>query len=150
MYKNTAENSVIQLYLWYYLHNIIFKIKHKLYRPTGSQSCPPPPPLPPQVKKIWVCIWTWLYCTLIISFYDIISNSNFIMSNCTICEWRIGMDAERCDCGLRYSPGICVDGLRKNMETISQDNQWPGQDSNRVSPNTNPDVPALSAYSVMH
>ena len=89
-----AENSVmLQLYLWHYLHNTVFIIKHKLYRPTGSQNCPPPP-----VKKIWVCIWTWLYCTLIS--FDDISNWNFITSNCTISEWRIGMDAERCDCDL--------------------------------------------------
>lgn len=41
------------------------------------------------------------YTNHTVSFYDIISNSNFIMSNCTmICEWQIGMDVERCDCGL--------------------------------------------------
>jgi len=93
-----------------------------------------------------------LYTNHTVSFYNIISNSNFIMSNCTmICEWRIGMDVKRCDCSwLRYYPGICMDGLRKNMENISQDSQWPGQDLNQVSPNTSPDVPALSAFSVMH
>ena len=146
------ENSVmLQLYLWYYLHNTVFKIKHKLYIPTGSQSCPPPRT---PGKQIWVCIWAWLYCTLIILYHFTIS-SVIQTSLCQIVQWFVndGLEWMRNDvtvAWLRYYPGICVDGLRKNMETISLDSQWPGQDLNQVSPNTSPDVPALSAYSVMH
>jgi len=92
-----------------------------------------------------------LYTNNTVSFYDIVSNSNFIISNCTmICEWRIGMDAERCDCGLIKVLSWHLHGWTEEKHDNYQSGQWPAQDSNQVSPNTSLDVPALSAYSVMH
>jgi hypothetical protein len=35
---------------------------------------------------------------------------------------------------LRYYPGICLEGLRKNTENISQDSQSPGRDLNLRPP----------------
>jgi hypothetical protein len=35
---------------------------------------------------------------------------------------------------LRYYPGICLEGLRKAMETLSQDSHSPGEDLNLGPP----------------
>jgi hypothetical protein len=38
---------------------------------------------------------------------------------------------------LTYYPGICPEGLRKTMETLSQDNRSPSRDLNHGSPEYN-------------
>jgi hypothetical protein len=43
MYVNAVSDSVM-LYLQHNFCNIIFKIKHKLYRASGTATYPPPPP----------------------------------------------------------------------------------------------------------
>jgi hypothetical protein len=35
---------------------------------------------------------------------------------------------------LRYFPIICLDGMRKTTESLSQDSWYPGQDLNQASP----------------
>jgi hypothetical protein len=41
-------------------------------------------------------------------------------------------ELEGSNCDLRYYPGICLEGLRKAMENLSQDSQFFRQDSNWV------------------
>jgi hypothetical protein len=117
MYINMVANSVmLQLHLWHDFYNTVFKIKHKLYRAAGSA--------PHTSEKSWVCTWTWLYCTLIISFYDIVSNSYFMMSKCTtIRKWWIGMDTEGCDCGLSKVLSWHVPGWTKEKHGNYQSGQ---------------------------
>jgi hypothetical protein len=81
-----------------------------------------------------LCIYLYVYCL----FNDAVSNWSSLASNEKMVMdsglERVWMEAVGLD--LLHCPGICLDGQRKTMETLSHFTRYPIRDLNSDVPNT--------------